>query len=387
MKITAIRATPVNIPYHNPARMSAGTSGHSTRTIIEVETDAGLTGLGDASYAFAADVIEREFAPALLGLDPTAGAVLRRYCLPDHLDFGTPLLKARLAAWGGIDIALWDLTGKAAGVPVYQLLGGVIRERAPFVSYSYSPPEADRAPALMSTTARKAIDLTGAKIFEFKVGVHPLAVDIETIAAVHAALAGRAQVAVDANMALSYEAARTLLREVAPLLENFEEPVESLRQMEELAAEFSVHTSAHCTDLDAMMAYPHVDAVPTLDACGGITGVRRLAHVLGATGRRVWVRSHAESGIGWAAIVHLGMSTPELHRPAQSLMDLSAEDLVLGDRWDVRHGGVRAPAAAGLGVSLDRAALEVCHELYREHGEVQAFAPALRRAATVSAGR
>jgi glucarate dehydratase len=303
------------------------------------------------------------------------------------LDFGTPLLKARLAAWGGLDIALWDLIGKAAGVPVYQLLGGVIRERAPFVSYSYSPPEADRAPDVMAATAREAIDLTGTSIFEFKVGVHPLKVDIETIVAVHAALAGRAQIAVDANMALSYEAARCLLREIAPLLENFEEPVESLRQMEELAAEFGVHTSAHCTDLDTMISYPHVDAVPTLDACGGITGVRRLAQVLGATGRRVWVRSHAESGIGWAAIVHLGMSTPELARPAQSLMDLSAEDLILGDRWEVRHGGVRAPAAAGLGVSLDRAALAACHELYRKQGEVQAFPPALRRAATPSTGR
>jgi L-alanine-DL-glutamate epimerase-like enolase superfamily enzyme len=127
------------------------------------------------------------------------------------------------------------------------------------------------------------------------------------------------------------------------------------------------------------MAYPRVDVVPTLDACGGITGVRRLAQTLGAIGRRVWMRSHAESGIGWAAIVHLGMSMPELERPAQSLMDLCAEDLVLGDRWDVRLGGVRAPPAAGLGVTLDRAAFEACHALYLEHGEVQAFAPALRR--------
>jgi glucarate dehydratase len=381
MKITAVHATPVNIPYRNPARMSAGTSGHSTRTIIEVETDAGFTGLGDASYAFAAEVIEREFGPALVGLDPTAGAELRRYCLPDHLDFGTPLLKARLAAWGGMDIALWDLVGKAAGVPVYQLLGGAIRERAPFVSYSYSPADADAAPEAMSAAAREAIDRTGSSIFEFKVGVHPLEVDIRTIIAVHEALAGRAQIAVDANMALSYDAARALLREVAPLLENVEEPVASLQQMDQLASEFNVRTSAHCTDLDAMIPYLRVDAVPTLDACGGITGVRRLAQVLGAMGRRVWLRSHAESGVGWAAIVHLGMSTPELARPAQSLMELSAEDLVLGDRWDVRRGGVSAPPAAGLGVALDRSALEACHELYLEQGEVQAFPPALRRTA------
>jgi glucarate dehydratase len=381
MKITAIRATPVNIPYRNPARMSAGTMEHSTRTIIEVQTDAGITGLGDASYAFAAEVIEREFAPALVGLDPCAGPQLKRHCLPDHLDFGTPLLKARFAAWGGLDIALWDLIGKTRGVPVYQLLGGAIRERAPFVCYAYSPPEADRAPDVMSEIARKAVNSSGAQIFEFKVGVHPPKVDIDTIIAVHTALAGKAEVAVDANMALSYDVAGYLLREVAPLLENIEEPVASLRQMEQLASDFNVRTSAHCTDLDAMMPYPHVDCVPTLDACGGITGVRQLAQALGEMGRRVWIRSHAESGIGWAAIVHLGMSTAELGRPAQSLMDLCAEDLISGDRWDVRGGGVCAPAAAGLGVSLDRAALDACHELYRELGEVQAFPPALRRTA------
>ena len=81
------------------------------------------------------------------------------------------------------------------------------------------------------------------------------------------------------------------------------------------------------------------------------------------------------------------MATPELHRPAQSLMDLSAEDLILGDRWDVRDGGVRAPAQPGLGVSLDRTALEACRELYREYGEVQAFAPPLKRGVTVAADR
>jgi L-alanine-DL-glutamate epimerase-like enolase superfamily enzyme len=57
MRITAVHATPVNIPYRSAARMAAGTSEYSTRTIIEIDTDAGLTGLGDASYAFAAGVI------------------------------------------------------------------------------------------------------------------------------------------------------------------------------------------------------------------------------------------------------------------------------------------------------------------------------------------
>jgi glucarate dehydratase len=381
MKITAIHATVVNIPYRRSALMSAGLNDQSTRTIVEVHTDAGITGLGDCSYAFAAGVIEHEFAPALVGLDPRAGAELRRYCLPDHFDFGTPLLKARLAAWGGIDIALWDLIGKADGVPVYELLGGAVREAAPFVSYSYCPPDAVRAADTLAALARDTVARSGARIFEFKIGVHELEIDIATIRAVHAALAGRAQIAVDANMGLSLVAAQRLLGEVAPLLENIEEPVPSLQEMEELARRFDVNVSAHCADLETMRSFAHVGVVPTLDACGGISGARRLAQVLGAAGRRVWLRSHAESGIGWAAIVHLGMATAELARPAQSLMDLISDDLVLGEPWDVRQGAVRAPAAPGLGVALDRGALSACHALYRERGEVPAFPPALRRSA------
>ena len=356
MRITAIRATPVNIPYRSPARMSAGTSEHSTRTIIEIDTDAGLTGLGDATYAFAAGVIEREFAPASGDSDPPPTRPQGRLGRIDRTCSSRPGRRCTNS---------WAERGASAHPSCLCLL---------------LPPAAGRPPERMAGIARKAIELTGADIFEFKIGVHDLEKDIGTIVAVHAALPGRAQIAVDANMALSSDDARKLLCEVAPLLENFEEPVASLREMDELAAQFGVPTSAHCTDLDTMLAYPHVDMVPTLDACGGISGVRELAQILGATGTpRVGAVARRERH-------RLGGDRaprderPQLHRPAQSLMDLCAEDLVLGERWDVRQGGVRAPFAPGLGVSLDRAALRACHSLYLEHGEVQAFPPALRRA-------
>jgi glucarate dehydratase len=382
MKISAIRATPVNIPYRQAAVMSAGFSDQSTRTIIEIETDVGLTGLGEASYAWAAPIIEREFAPAIVGLELQDVALLRRYCLPDHLDFGTPLLKVLLAAWGGVDIALWDLLAKAAERPLYEYLGGAARERAPFGAYSYSAPDPSTAPSTLAAIARQGLATTGASLFEFKVGIHPIEVDVATILAVHDAVKGTARVSVDANMAWSLADARAVLRATAPVLENLEEPVESLREMQALASEFDVNISAHCSDLDAIVPHARIGVVPTLDACGGITGVRRLAQTLGPLGRRMWLRSHAEAGIGWAAIVHLGMSTPELERPAQSLIDLLTDDLVMGERWDVRNGGVRAPDLPGLGVILDRAAVQAAHELYLQHGQTLAFPPALTRSDT-----
>src|SRR5262249_50070542 len=132
-RIASVKAIPVNIPYRTSQRMSAGSSAFSTRTIIAVETGDGLTGVGEASYAFPSQIVEREFGPAILGLDAMDHAAVRRHCLPRHLDFGTPGLKMRLACWGGLEIALWDVLGKRTGLPLYKLLGGACRERAPFV--------------------------------------------------------------------------------------------------------------------------------------------------------------------------------------------------------------------------------------------------------------
>ena len=352
-------------PIEPPALMSAGRNDSSTRTIIEVETDAGLTGLGEASYGHAAHIIERDFAPALSGLDPCVGAAaLKRYCLPDHFGFRDTFAQG---AAGGLGWSRHRTVGSyRRGRRVCRSTNcSVARfENAPNSWHTLTArPRRARAPTQMAAIAIAAVASTGARIFEFKLGVHPRR-------GRHRDGAGRSRrrsrvrrrLAIDANMGWSYgRCARRILSEVAPLLENAEEPVASLAQMQQLASEFNVNVSAHCADLDTVLAYPRVGVVPTLDAAGGISGVRRLAQVLGACGRRVWLRSHAEAGIGWAAITHLGMSTPELNRPAQSLMDLIAEDLVLGERWDVRQGGVRPPEIPGLGVSLDRTALRACH--------------------------
>ena len=374
--ITGIRAIPVNLPYISIPVMACGPIEASTRTIIVIETSSGAIGLGEASYAFPAAIIEQEFAPAIVGLDALDHALLRRHCLPRHLDFGTPSLKARLAAWGGLEIALWDLLGKRANLPLYRLFGGGYRRQAPFVAYSYATNGEDSAIPAMVERARAAVAESGASIFEFKIGVLPLDIEIEMILAVHDALNGRARVAVDANMAMDFDSARRLLLKTAHCLENCEEPVASLREMDQLARQFDVKISTHCSDLQTLVHYPAIRGiVPTLDVCGGISAVRQLSDAGAALGRSVWLRSHAESGIGWAAMVHLGMSLPNLSRPAQALIDQMVDDLVLGDCWTVRNGGVIPSEMAGLGVEPDWAAIERYHADYLVKGDIRGFSP------------
>ena len=382
IRIVDVRATPVSVPLKKVALMSAGAVNHTSRTIIEVETDNGIIGLGETAYGEMAQIVTG-FRERILGLNPCEIGTVRRHCLPEHLDQGTPLLKMRLAAWGGIEIALWDILGKILGLPLYKLLGGPVRPQAPFVAYAYTTADPAEAPEFMASLADELVSETGASLFEFKVAHHAVEVDIEIVNRVRSALAGRAGVAVDANRGWTIDQARSFLYGIERgCLKNLEEPTPSLAEAERLCGEFGVPISTHVTDLDVLAHHPRVEGVvPTLDVVGGIDVVRRLCSSLPILGRRCWLRSHMELGIGWAAMVHLGMALPELDRPAQALINLLESDLTLGPTWLVSYGGVRAPERPGLGVELDYNALISYAEYYKEVGECELWAPAFSSAA------
>ena len=379
IRITDVRATPVSVPLKRIALMSAGAVQHTSRTIIEVETDNGIIGLGETAYGEISRIVSR-FRESILGLNPCEIGTVRRHCLPEHLDQGTPLLKLRLAAWGGIEIALWDILGKALGMPLFRLLGGPVRAKALFVAYAYTTENPAEAPDFMASLADELVSQSGASLFEFKVGHHPVEVDVEVVRRVKSALGGRAGIAIDANRGWTLDQARAFLRGIGPgVLQNLEEPTPSLLEAERLCVEFGVPMSTHVTDLDVLAHYPRVEGVvPTLDVVGGIGAVRRLCAVLPALGHRCWLRSHMELGIGWAAMVHLGMAFPELDRPGQALINTLESDLTLGPVWHVRDGGVTPPERPGLGVELDYDAVVKYADYYKEVGECELWAPAER---------
>ena len=133
MKISNVTATVVTVPTTRPCAWSGGNSLGCTRTIIEIETDSGLVGLGEAPWARSARIVSEKFAPILIGKEFLERATLRKACLSDHEDYGSigdPMLEY---AWVGVEIALWDLLGKHLGKPLYRVLGGAVRERAPFI--------------------------------------------------------------------------------------------------------------------------------------------------------------------------------------------------------------------------------------------------------------
>ena len=365
MTITAVRAHPVRVPVTRPAAFVRTTLTHVANTLVEVETAGGLTGVGETRGHFPARLIAETFGPRIVGLSAAARRELRDACLPRQpFDYGYPERMMELNAFAGIELALWDLAGKVAGEPLFRLLGGPVRPRAPFVAYAYSihpdegRSEAEMAAAMAEIAARRVAE-SGATMFEFKVGLHPAPCEIAIVEAVRDAVGGEVALAVDANMGFEVEAARRFLDGVAGArLANIEEPVTSLAGCERLRREFGVPVSTHCYDLDAVGAYPLIDSVVSdIHLHGGIAGVIEVMAAAAALSRRFWLRARWELGVSWAAMCHLGIARPELDRPAQALIDWVEDDLVAGDPWPMRDGGVRPPERPGLGVEIDRDAL------------------------------
>ena len=128
MKITRIEAIPVRVPRPQAFKSSLGTHRNSENAVVLVHTDEGLTGLGEASSVWdrrglgESEVINGLLSAQLVGLDPR-----RIRDIADRMD---QLLHRSYPAKAGIEMALYDLVGKASGLPVYQLLGGMVREKS-----------------------------------------------------------------------------------------------------------------------------------------------------------------------------------------------------------------------------------------------------------------
>ena len=366
MKITAIRATAVHVPMTRIAAYSKRIMEHMAATVVEMETDAGISGVGECRGDWCAAIINEKFAPQLLGMAVEDRRAMTDLCLAkEPYDYGYPEYPVERNAFAGIDIALWDIRGKVASQPLYNLLGGAVRERAPFVAYAYAvdPREGKSETEVarsMAEIAAENVAKTGAAMFEFKVGLHSPACEIGVVKAVREAVGPNVDIAVDANMGFNVEQARQFLAGVAEMhLANIEEPVAGLARIARLRDEFGVPVSTHCTDLDALAAHPAIDGVvsdPSL--LGGVGPLISHMDKVTTLGKRYWLRARWELGISWAVMCHLGMACAELDRPAQALIDWIEDDLILGDMWLVTKGGVRPPDAPGLGVELDRAALK-----------------------------
>jgi L-alanine-DL-glutamate epimerase-like enolase superfamily enzyme len=328
--------------------------------LVFVETDTGLIGAGetwvDGAHAGSlVSFIEEDLKPALVG----QSALTPERHFKTALDM-TAVSTRRSQTWAGmsaIDIALWDIKGKAAGEPLWRLLGGHDPRVLPYASAGlYKTGQSTDAFA----EEYAAYVRQGFRAVKIKVGGAALPVDVERVAKLRAAMGPEARLMVDAVSAYDVPRALAFARAVAPYdVYWFEQPlpIEDVAGMAKIQAQGGIPLCGIENDygLPNFRRLMETDAVHFVQfdplISGGITFGRKIAALAEAFFRPVTLH-HSNSIVSMLANVHLAAAVPnadsvELHVFHQPLFDRAAPGTL-----DLTDGHLVAPDRPGLGVDL-----------------------------------
>ena len=332
--------------------------------LVKIHTDAGIIGLGEASCTprwsgedqfTAAHLISTYLAPLLVGENPLEVEQLtKKFRLAFAANFFTK---------AAVEMALWDIAGKAAGKPVYELLGGKVREFVP-TKWSVSGVE----PAKAAEIAQWAID-QGFKAMKVKVGLEP-AQDIARVQAVRKTIGAEIKLGVDANGGWSVETAFDTIMQLRDSGIYFVEqplPPENIFETAELRTKIGLPIIADesAFNLQDAKMLRHMNAADVISIyvgkAGGIGPAREIANFAQSAGLSCTVGSNLELGIGSAAMIHLAIATRGITAekfPCDIIGPFYYEDDVVKEPLPIIGGQARPNAKPGLGVELDEVKVE-----------------------------
>ena len=381
MKITAIKATPVNIPLEAPIIWSVGLYPGTSKTIIQVFTDEGLVGIGEAPSWDCASLIEKDLAPRLIGQDPIDIAGCEKRCVPEWRIVQNTDDATVVKAFGGIEMALWDIRGKAWNQPLYQLLGGAVRKEIPFTEYFafrtlQDGKGGEQTPQAVLDYCLKMKAEYGSTMFEGKLTLGDPELEISTIKLLRKGLGDRAMIRMDGNMAWSYPTALHILKSIEPLnIRNYEDPVATFEEMAALRRHVGIPFSTHVPDIRhaaAMGGTPEA-FVTNFAVLGGIQRAVGFIKACETMGYDFWCYS-GDGGICSAAYLHVVASCQWIREPSQSLFRWQTDDVIEEGPFRPVKNIVWVPEGPGLGVTLDQKALKRCHDRFLSQGPVNHFA-------------
>ena len=373
MKITAIRATPVLIPLEAPYIWSYGILDGFTKCVVEVVTDQGLTGIAEAPSHASAPIIAR-MAEVLVGGDALDMAGLERRVLPSMPTAHSVTDYATRAAWGAIEIALWDLRGKLWGQPVANLLGGIHRSRVPFTDYfGYRlGNDGKGGEASIQAVVDYCLSLRedfGTTCFEGKISDPDLNTNIRLVMALRDTLGADAILRIDSNQAFSLPSAIHLARPFEEAgVRNWEDPTPDWTAMRKLRERTTIPFSGHNTDLGKAVAYGVPDAIVSdVAGFGGFAAMMRFVSAAQGAGVDFWCYSGG-SGLETAAYLHACAAHPHIREPNQSLLRWQPFDVIAEGPFSPRDNHLDLPSGPGLGVTLDPDRVEFAARLLVERG-------------------
>lgn len=378
MKITDIKATTVTVPLEAPLRHANGCHwGRFVRTVVEVETDEGITGLGEmGGGGESAEATFRAMKKYLLGHDPAHMEEMRfRIANPT-----ASLYNNRTQVLAALEFACLDILGKRWNVPVYDILGGKLQDRVPFASYLFFRyPNADRSgevrtPEQLVAHARELKAKHGFTSHKLKAGVFNPAYELECYKALAKALPGDS-FRVDPNGVWSVEQAIRFGQGIEGLHNDyFEDPVFGINGMRRVRQMVRIPVATNTVvvgfeQLSANVLDTAVDVV-LLDTTfwGGIRQCVKAAGVCETFQMGVAVHSSGELGIQLATMLHLGAVIPNLSFAADAHYHQLTDDIIEGGKMVYENGSIKVPTGVGLGVKLDREKLGKYAELYKKLG-------------------
>lgn len=357
--ICSVSTELIDLPLRRRHAFSRATAEHQSYVIVCIESEAGITGVGEGSApagpwwgtstieAIQA-VIDCYLAPMLVGVDAT-----RLEHVHELLVRAAP---AERAARSALEMAILDLAGKALGVPAFQLLGGLSRSTIP-TAWALSARE---EPGERSEVAERLT--AGHSRFKLKAGALDSQADVARALALIELLGDRADLVVDPNGSWDELTARRCCKRLADAGVAFvEQPlpawnVAGLTRLRDdtgvaIMADESVQTLQ-----DALLAGQTGYALAwslKMQKSGGPLELRRVAGIAEACGVRLYGGTMLESSIGTAANLHVYASLPQLHEGCELIGPelLAAE--VVAEPVRARDGQVVVPRGPGIGVSLD----------------------------------
>jgi L-alanine-DL-glutamate epimerase-like enolase superfamily enzyme len=367
MRIARIAITPLALPFKEPYYWASRVDHGAAVALVEIHTDEGLVGFGESTAPFPADATAAQLqgiAPLLVG-EPVWDVQRLLHKARFLGGFNHTPWAANLAL-AGVDMALWDVIGKATERPVHQLLGGAVREAVDYFGF----PQGDAADELAADAARLAA--AGHSVIYLKVG-RGEATDLRNAAAVREAI-GRRRLRLDANGAWSVSEAIHMIGKLSLFdPEWIEQPtlpqsIAGMRQVKEavgvpIAADQAVFTPEDVYEVCRQRAADVI--VLSVHESGGLLAFGKAAAIAAAAGVSVCLHGQSVSGITDAAQQHLGLTTPNLTDGNQVMHQLLMEDLITAPDLTLREGRLGAFEGVGLGVELDRDAIARAAASYR----------------------
>ena len=361
MKITRVEPIPLCLPFATPFKISQGAAREMLEVLlVRVHTDEGIVGVGETqawrrqgsaeTLENLVRTVDEYFAPILVGRSP--------FGISGALEALNEVLYNTLYAQAAVGDALYDVVGRALGVPVQVLLGGQCRSRVRIGAVLTMKPTVEEL-----VEAAQAVYERGFRHFGVKIGVDPAA-DVRNVVALRRHFGDKVVLRVDANGALSYDAALMLLKKLEPYdVDVAEQPV-AIWDLAGLAALSRATAIPIMADESVSTEHSLIEVIRQRAATvvqtkiaknGGIYRVMRLWHLAAAAGMRIFPGNHPSTSVATSAVAKICGAWPGPLMEGVFAVGVSgalATDIVT-EPIVPENGEIAIPNGPGLGVELD----------------------------------